>query len=138
MHYKDTYDLYNTLENELYTEICELFEKSNPYINENNLMHLINNIMDYISIHSDIFQTFTRFELEGNLFSKLKSYFYNKVLHESIVLSRPINNNIDYDVVEATFIVSGVIGVIEDWLNNGMMMTKENVSDILQKILTKF
>ncbi|MCR3760963.1 TetR/AcrR family transcriptional regulator [Clostridium felsineum] len=138
LHYKDIYDLYNTIENEIYTELGELFEKSNPYANETNLMDLINNIIDYISEHSNIFEIFIRLEFKGNLLFKLKNYFFDKILHESIVLSRPINNNIDYDVVEANFIVSGVVGVIEHWLNNGMIIPKEDISIMLQKILTKF
>ncbi|PJI10332.1 AcrR family transcriptional regulator [Clostridium sp. CT7] len=139
MHYKDVYDLYSHIENELYTGLGELFEKSNPYTNEKNLMDLIDNIMDYISLHHDIFKLFIQLDFNGNVLSRLKKYFYDKVLHECIILSRPINiNGTDYDKVEANFIVSGVIGVLEDWLTDGMVMPRENVSVILQRILEKF
>ncbi|MDS0525277.1 TetR/AcrR family transcriptional regulator [Clostridium sp. SHJSY1] len=138
LHYKDVYDLYSCIEDELYSELEKLFDKASPCNNITNLMTLTDNIMDYISMNSETFQIFFSHEDNVKTLSKLKKIFNDKILQETEKFFGDKYNTTEYDIIEANFIVSGVVGVLKEWLINGMKIPKENVSVILQKILTKF
>ena len=40
--------------------------------------------------------------------------------------------------IENIFVVSGIVGVIDGWLNDGLMMQNEKIINILHKIIMKF
>ena len=48
----------------------------------------------------------------------------------------PVNNS-TYDEIESIFIVSGVIGVLEEWLNQGLKTPQETLADNLHKVIEK-
>lgn len=81
------------------------------------------------------FSPLVRLEGSAKTISKLKSFFNSIILQETVKLSG--SANADYDVVETTFTVSGVVGVLEEWLNNGITLPQVQVASMLQVILVK-
>ena len=47
------------------------------------------------------------------------------------------NTNLQFDYVEAVFVVSGIISVLEQWIVDEMKMSKEEIVHILNDILLK-
>jgi len=137
LHYRDIYDLYGHVENELYKELEQIFDNSYPSIESKNLMNLTEGITKYIFEKREVLLTFIRLEGSEKTISKLKNFFSKIVLQETVKLSGSLGKNADFDAVEAIFAVSGVVGVLEEWLNNGIALPQEQVASMLHRILAK-
>ena len=137
LHYRDVYDLYNHIESDLYQELEQIFNNSYPSIEPQNLVSLTENITKYIYENRDIILTFIRLEGSEKTISKLKGFFSKIILQENLKLSGTEQSNGEYDTVEVIFTVSGVVGVIEEWLNNGIALPQKQVALMLNRILVK-
>jgi len=135
LHYRDVYDLYDHIETELYQDLEEIFYSVYPSNEPQNLMSLTEGITKFIYENRDVFLILIRLEGSAKTISKLKSFFSKIILQESVKLSG--SDNADYDVVETIFTVSGVVGVLEEWLNNGIKLPQTQVAAILHQILLK-
>ena len=129
LHYKDLYDLYEHIEYELYNELEEMFDRSYPSCEPTNLKIILENITEYIEENKDIFLFLIQQDSNGK---KFKSFFNKKVLENSLWKEGSEANEI-----ESTFIVSGVVGVLVEWLENGLSIQREKISNLLYKILLK-
>lgn len=132
LHYRDVYDLYNQIENDLYTDLEKIFDRSYPSSDHTNLRYLINTITEYIESNRNIFLLLSRPDSCGKVMHKLKIMFYKKVL-----LEEPDLDILDYDVVESMFIVSGVIGVLEEWLSEELKLPQKKIAEMLHKIVVR-
>ncbi|HWT73510.1 MAG TPA: TetR/AcrR family transcriptional regulator [Mobilitalea sp.] len=133
LHYKDVYDLYELIQNNLFTELEQLFNNAYPSFDPVNLMELTNTLTTYLDKNREIILLIIQTEDNGKVLQKLKTFFSNKVLWED-----PSLYTSEYDVVESMFIVAGVIGVLEEWLKSGMGLTQLQIAAMLKKILIKF
>lgn len=133
LHYKDIYDLYDHIENELYTDLLQLFDSSGPSTDPHNLQKLTETVTAYIDENRELFQLIVGSGADGNALHRLRKMFTEKVLMEdpSFYLS-------EFDRVESLFIVSGVIGVLEEWLDNGLALPRHEISVMLHQVLLKF
>lgn len=137
LHYKDVYDLYDHIENELYRDLEQIFISSYPSVYSKNLRNLTDGITRYIYENREVILTFARLEGSKKTISKIKAYFHKIVLQESKIISGIRQNSADYDTVETIFTVSGVVSVLEEWLNNGISLPQEQIASILDRILVK-
>lgn len=55
LHYKDLYDLYAHIEDELYNELEEMFNQSYPNCEPTNLKRILDNLIEYVEANKDIF-----------------------------------------------------------------------------------
>jgi AcrR family transcriptional regulator len=133
LHYTDVFDLYNHMEDELYSDLIQIFDESYHDETTNSLMKLIETITKYIEDNKDIFLLLTGSDNEGKPpMRKLKEIFTKKLLQPEYTL-----NVSKYDEVESLFIVSGVTGILEDWVSAGLTIPQREIADILHKILIK-
>lgn len=132
LHYKDIYDLYQQLEDELYKELMLIFDKFSPCTSE-NILRLITSIATYISEQQELFLLLLQSNVNGNIFYKIRKLFYEKLLHDGCY-----EQSSEYEQLKHMFIVSGVVGVLEDWLTAGLDTPLNQVSTILYELLLKF
>ncbi|XYM21242.1 TetR family transcriptional regulator C-terminal domain-containing protein [Bacillus spizizenii] len=69
--------------------------------------------------------------------NKLKEFFKTKMIEELSMLRQSAKSITETEKFETTFIVSGVAGVIEEWIKNGMVQTPSSISGIIQQLLLK-
>lgn len=134
LHYQDVYDLYEKGENELYAGLYQIFENAFPSTDRENSRQLSQDLISYIEKHRDLFQILIRADNTYSL-QKLKSAFNKKVLLESSQLNPKENK--EFDQVEAIFVVSGIVGVLEKWLADGMAIPGGEIAAMLNRILCK-
>lgn len=137
LHYLDILDLYEQIANELFSEMALFFDKAYPTNNSNNLKKLITEIITFISANKSLFSIFIRLEGSEKTISKLKHLFNEKIFQESIEVFDINERNKEYLEIESIFVISGLIGVIEKWLNGGLIQENEHVIDILHNIIMK-
>lgn len=133
LHYKDIYDLYDHMEDKLYAELIEIFDTFSPCNTSENTLKLTQSMANYIHDEKKRFLILALPNNNGNIFNKLKKIFSQKVLGTTAH-----KQTSEYEQLEAIFMVSGVIGVLEDWLKSGLDMPLEQVSLSLHQLLMKF
>ena len=133
LHYKDIYDLYEQIENDLYHEIELLLDKSCAANDKAALMDLINAITEYIVKNRPTFLLLIGATSSGRNLYKLKKIFQKKLVQEN-----PKLKNSGYDLIECVFITSGIIGVLEEWLFNKQKFSEKQIAESLFKILQAF
>lgn len=129
LHYRDVYDLYSHIENERYNDLIEIFESYFPTAKPNNTMKLTETITEYIEDNKEIFLLLISSE-NGSSLHRLKTIFNEKVLFENSSVSHT-----NYDRVKSTFIVSGIVGVLEEWLKQGLSVSQKDIAIMLNDIL---
>ena len=134
LHYIDVYDLYDKIESELYAGLFQLFEDAFPTTDSKNSRKLSEGLTIYIEWYKDLFLLLIRADNSHSL-QNLKSIFNEKVLLENRRLHP--NGDLEYDAVESIFVVSGMVGVLEQWLADGMKIPRTEISTMLDRILCK-
>ena len=134
LHYMDVYDLYDKIESKLYAGLYQLFEDAFPSTDIENSRRLSEGLTSYIEQHKELFLLLIRADNSYSL-KKLKVIFNEKVLLENRSLNPA--GNLEYDTVEAIFVVSGMVGVLEQWLADGMKIPRAEIATMLDRILCK-
>ena len=133
LHYKDVFDLYDSIESELCDDLVRLFDEAYPSSDPKNLVKFLDGMTRYVDENRDIFILLTRQENKGQVFANIKKAFNKKILEEPPELSSH-----GFDVVEALFAVSGVVGVIEEWLVDELPLSPSQLSRMVLKVLIRF
>jgi len=132
LHYKDVYDLYEHIENDFYSEIEQFFDQSYSSHDTADLMYLTHTITEFLSSNQKVFLLLSGSEASGRALSKLKDLFLKKIMWQES------NQNLsDYYAVKYLFVVSGVVGVFEEWLLNRLELSQKQISQTLYTILQK-
>lgn len=134
LHYMDVYDLYDKLENELSAGLYKLFEDAFPSTDRDNSRRLAHELTAYIEDKRELFLLLTREDNRSSL-QRITRRFSEKVINENFLLHP--DGNARYDAMESVFVVSGITGVLEEWLKGAMAAPREEVADALDKILCK-
>lgn len=125
LHYADVYDLYDSIEDELYQGLYQLFESCYPTTEAENSLRLAEGLTSYVEANKDIFLLLVGSENCRSL-QKLLRVFHEKVVTETRRVDP--DSNVDYEQIEAVFTVSGIVGVLEEWLKGGMIMPRGRVA----------
>lgn len=132
LHYHDIYDLWDQIESDVISELGLLYSQ---YIQENaqgtNVSLFIERTLNYIYCNQSIFRTLQNTEDTLLNSKKLINYFKEKIFEE--LYERPVSHA--HKKIESTFIVSGIVGVFEEWIKNSMSQKPEEISNALNKIL---
>ena len=134
LHYIDVYDLYDKIESKLYAGLLQLFEDAFPTTDKENSRKLSEGLTMYIEQNKELFLLLIRADNNHSL-QKLKSIFNENVLLENRRLHT--DGNLEYDAVESIFVVSGMVGVLEQWLTDGMKIPRPEIATMLNQILCK-
>ena len=133
LHYKDIYDLYEHIENYLYSEIEQLLEQLYTSDVPEILMNVIQAINEYIIKNRQTFLLIIGAGSSGRSLYKLK-----KLLNKKVILENPSLYPSYYHYINCMFATSGVIGILEGWLFNELKLSQKQIADSLYKILQKF
>ena len=134
LHYADVYDLYDSIEDELYQGLYQLFESCYPTTEADNSLRLAEGLTSYVEANKDIFLLLVGSENCRSL-QKLLRVFHEKVVTETRRVDP--DSNVDYEQIEAVFTVSGIVGVLEEWLKGGMIMPRGRVAAMLNRVMCK-
>lgn len=131
-YYRDPYDLLSQIEKELFDEINRSIEKS---LNAGRISELLLDIFESIVENGDLCKI---------LFSEygdkefLKRIIY--IAHDrSIAEWRTAAKEVDKDTLELlySFTANGSIGIVQNWLENGMKQSPREIASFLDKLSNK-
>ncbi|MFF2908954.1 TetR/AcrR family transcriptional regulator [Paenibacillus sp. NPDC057934] len=137
LHYKDVYDLYEQIENDLFEQLSQFYNASFPSNDPVDLLLFMEKTTEYIYDNKLLITLL--FHPGRNLLTlqKFKDFFHIKI-SEELRANMPTDHPIsEYDEVETTFTVCGVVGVLEKWVSRGMEQSPKQISHLIHLILMK-
>jgi predicted house-cleaning noncanonical NTP pyrophosphatase (MazG superfamily) len=132
-HYFDHFDLLNKIEDEI-IEDMKGYLNQYSYEKEEDSLQMIEKLLEYFASKDDVFQTL--------LNDKVDTTFQKKVMdfaHQFFIENWQANPQPDEDYAEylSTFIISGSIHVMKNWLYNGMDKSPKEMAEIINNLINK-
>lgn len=131
LHYSDIYDMLARLEDELFLEFHGILDRTlNPDVAVLSPGTTIREIFIFLERHRDLAQVMMGPHGDLAFVNRLKCLVKDRIY--SILIAKQAIN--DYPYIES-FIVSGYIGVIEEWLNQPAPPSPEEMAAICSSMM---
>ena len=135
LHYRDIYELYTRIDNELFENFGKMYDAAYPSTDPENLASLIEDLTKYVIRNKHVFLLIVKTGDDRNSFFRYKAFFMEKVLQETKKRKGVVSSISNRQFMETVFIVSGVIGVLEEWIYGGINISQPEISSILQQMI---
>ncbi|MDV4152069.1 TetR-like C-terminal domain-containing protein [Clostridium sp. AL.422] len=127
-HYKDAYDLLQSLEDELFNQILEYIE-STPIEAYKDVLLL--KVAELIKNNKELCKILFNKQMESNLINRI-IYLANKAEIDKLIDNPKVDQVfIDYFI---KYSVGGVLAVIQSWLENDLKESPKEIVDIINGI----
>lgn len=123
-HFYDIYDVYETMENDFYVEIMERLEPLKTFAADSAL---IQEIIMQLYRNTDMCNLLVN--THSNLISKIMNAVHEKCVAEFSLLYTQIPISLLNQLF--TFLLNGYVGLIIDWVKNGMKQQPEEISRLM-------
>ncbi|MGE1098623.1 TetR/AcrR family transcriptional regulator [Bacillus altitudinis] len=132
LHYQDVFDLHEQLEKELFDQLGGLYDESFPSQDPLDMLSFLNKTTEYLKEKQFMMTLFVK--PNSPTTNQFKSFFKEKIMKEWQLDQRQITK---HEQIVASFVVSGVVGVLEEWIHEGMTVEAGQLAHILYKLLMK-
>lgn len=135
LHYKDIYDMVEKIENNL-TEsfLSTLDELSKNRITKSTLMDFLEDTYNIIYSNVDICSVLLSSNGDIAFHKKIRDIIFQKT-HDIIKNLMPSNSTENEIKVATCYFISGIIGIIEAWLQDISMGTPKHMAEITYKLI---
>lgn len=124
-YYKDVFDLFDKLTDELQDEFFELLKK----IKEKGEKEALIEALEKIKKNKDVYLTLLLSVSGNDIISNTFSSYYDKMLQESVTYLKNISQEKRIWLVH--YLSFGSSGILLCWVNNGMQESSEKIADII-------
>lgn len=136
IHYDDIYDLLESIENNMIYELEYIAEAPLPEtansIFEDEFSRILK-ALEFIDEHREVFKALLN--EQGNLLflSRIKKNFSQKLLHNFL----NVTSNVDkkYNNVLSSFLISGFIGIIQEWIKEDSTISVFELATVILTML---
>ena len=135
LYYKDVYDLLEHTEAEVLSEIGDMFDQALLSDSAPDFLSFMEQTMEYIYENHDVFDILLSSKGSVLFLENLRFYFKKKEFLERKRNHQSIET--EYDQNEVTFIVSGVVAVIQEWVRNGMKHPPKEMAKMIERIINQ-
>lgn len=132
VHFDDVFDLYDQTVNELLAGLVNQITTDYPDLSEDSFSLLVSNLVRYIDDHKHAFVVLTQSQ-NTDLFGRMIPIFIEKIL-----LLEHLDRNNPTDYYGVTYSVTGTIGVVNQWLQDGAQTDKQVIISILTTIFEEY
>ncbi|MBO8463996.1 MAG: TetR/AcrR family transcriptional regulator [Firmicutes bacterium] len=133
LHYDDIYCLLDDLENDMIQDVISILHDHPPVNSEFTIFLLLYNVFEYIQKNSDICKTLLQTDNHNTFLQKMKNVVQEECFSAWDILFHQQSKSF-YPAYYA-FIVSGCIGLIEYWFEQGMQETPAEMAQIAETII---
>lgn len=134
LHYRDIYDLYEQLQNEIYDELHQIFEKHLNSNRQTGLPLVVSEIFEYLSKKRELTLVILSSQ-DSDLLSKIIELGKPKTEEEWHSLLGDVNPGL-YEY-HYTFITSGCVGLIRTWLTGGMIEPPAKMAELAGRMIIR-
>ncbi|HML37059.1 MAG TPA: TetR/AcrR family transcriptional regulator [Bacillota bacterium] len=133
LHYKDIYDMLNQIENEMISNLNEIADKFPGSVLKGTPKPYIEELFLYIKENQQFCRMLLGSQGDIAFVEKLKKMVEEKCFR-SIMEVCPQKELQNYQFF-ATYAVSGCIGLLQDWMGNGMKITPEQLAQVADDLI---
>lgn len=135
LHYRDVFDLLEKTENELLDEFNRLMHRHNAMEIHDKLDVIFVEIFHLVQENAALVKILLGENGDLNFLNRLKLLVREKCLQDWMELFRSANSA----MFEAyySFIVSGCVGLVQYWLQNGMKESPEELARMAEHMITQ-
>lgn len=140
LHYKDKKDFIRKAMDEIIDEFFDsvMIDSTKIIPGEKVRVMSLHRAFDYIEKNSDIFQILLDRAQNNNFYRQL----YSRLTEEMEQFVRHVGDNLnDLEVpmkIQIAFTASAFLGLVAQWLNNGLIYTAKYMTTTVSKIYTRF
>lgn len=136
LHYCDTYDLLDKVENELITDFENMIDNYHPTEENHSAFVIIDQLFDYVADNMEICKTL--FLSKSN--TRFLKKFMNVITEKGFEIQKELSYHRDPLHTEYlfSFLSYGIIGMLQKWFNSDMKMPKTELVDMLDNLLYSF
>ena len=135
LHYRDVFDLLEKTENELLDEFNSLMYRHNAQDLTNNPAAVFVDIFHLVKDNSDLVYILLGENGDLNFVNRLKHLVREKCLQDWMEVFR--SGNSAFFEAYYSFIVSGCVGLVQYWLQTGLMESPEELATLAEQIITQ-
>lgn len=133
LHYLDIYDLLNQMEDEVIENVSMMIQQFNFQNSSKSTYLLLEQLFEYIYENKHILKTFLQSSFKGQFFNKVQSLIKTTGL-ETLKNIYQESDPIQYTLF-LSFVSSGIIGVTEQWISDGMTLTPKEMALLIDNII---
>lgn len=134
LHYKDIYDMLDSIEQELSDKFLQIFQKYNSETNEDFPYTLFLEIFKLVDDNAELFRVLIGPNGDISFIMKIfKLYNIHCLQSEFNKLSPQFSMN---QVYYSNFILYGCVGLIEQWLSRDTKESPEKMAELITKLVS--
>ena len=134
LHYKDIYDMLDSIEQELNDKFLQIFQKYNSETNEDFPYPLFLEIFKLVDDNAELFRVLIGPNGDISFIMKIfKLYNIHCLQSEFNKLSPQFSVN---QVYYSNFILYGCVGLIEQWLSRDTKESPEKMAELITKLVS--
>lgn len=134
LHYKDIYDMLDSIEQELSDKFLQIFQKYNSETNEDFPYPLFLEIFKLVDDNAELFRVLIGPNGDISFIMKIfKLYNTHCLQSEFNKLSPQFSMN---QVYYSNFILYGCVGLIEQWLSRDTKESPEKMAELITKLVS--
>lgn len=141
LHFQDKFDLLEHIEQQLFTDLGKHIDElqssySSTHTFEKRQEHLATSLFSFIEMHSPILKIFLSDHGRAGFHIRLRDAFSEKVrlnLEKNESINVNLNVPMEYFL---SFITSAFLGLIEQWVQNGLDKTPQEMTNLYIDIIS--
>lgn len=135
LHYKDIYDMVESIQNEIFDEFNGVFEEYEADGSELTFISILQEIFEHIAAEADIVTALIGKNGSALFVDRLKNIVKDKCL-SSMYYKMNADKTVELKYFYY-FAVSGFIGIFQEWLNGRMEETPKEMAEITANMIFK-
>lgn len=135
IHYKDVYDMVDQIEKEIFEEFSEIITENFSKPIEKKPFPFLKAIFNFLAENSDLCTAFLGKNGDMAFVEQLKGVVKTRFMNHWLSSFKHDNpHKLEYLY---SYIVSGFIGLIQNWLANGMQESPEEMATLTELMIVK-
>jgi len=134
LHYNDTYDLLEKIENEVLNDFQTMIDTYCPQVEGNSMLPIIAPIVDYIVDNLEICRVMFQNKTSNDFWDKFQQLIRKNGV--SIIHMKFPDYNQAYLDYFFSFVTSGILGLIKEWFDTSMGLPKNELVLVADKLIS--
>lgn len=129
LHYRDIFDMVEKIENDLAANLISTLEELNQnHITQNILIDFLNDTFETIYSNAELCSVLLSSNGDVSFQRKLRGIIYSKTFE---IIKTSLGEKVEENVIHLTtsFMIAGILGIIETWLQDISIGTPEKMAD---------
>lgn len=130
-HYSDQYDLLNSIEEEYMENILKDVDLHMQDKSEANTMHLVEGILGYIHNNEKMSRILLSDRGDLDFQKKIMTIVHDHMVKNAVDIEP---NSKEYAQFVSSYVISGCVGVLQTWFQNGLARSPHEIAGILSSL----